>query len=52
MAIENEVFRKTLIDTGKLIPFGFEKKGSSFFYREAFMNGQFSAEIEVDEKEV
>ncbi len=50
MAIENEVFRKTLIDKDKLIPFGFEKKGNSFFYRETFMNGQFSAEIEVDEK--
>ena len=50
MAIENEVFRKSLIDTSKLIPFGFEKKGNSFFYREPFMNNQFTAEVEVDGK--
>ena len=50
MAIENEVFRKTAIDVNKLIPFGFTKEGNSFFYRKRFMNGQFTAILEVDEK--
>ena len=50
MLIEEEVFRKTLIDKTKLEPFGFTKTEEGYFYSENFMDGHFSARITVDDK--
>ncbi|MBQ7670367.1 MAG: MmcQ/YjbR family DNA-binding protein [Clostridia bacterium] len=47
MSIEKNIFQRKKIIFEKLVPFGFVKDGSVFRYSESFMNGDFSAEIEI-----
>lgn len=49
MQIEEDIFRKTLLDKEKLEPFGFAKTEKGYFYSEDFMDGHFSARITVDD---
>lgn len=47
MSIEKDIFERKKIKYEKLVPFGFVKDGEIYRYSEAFMNGDFSAEIEI-----
>lgn len=47
MSIEKDVFERKKLIPGKLLPFGFVKDGEVCRYSETFMNGDFSAEIEI-----
>lgn len=48
MKIEEEVFKRKKINSKKLVPFGFQKRGEKYYYTKEFMAGTFRAEIEID----
>ena len=49
MTIEQQVFRKKRFDTSLLENYGFVRRDSSFFLSGDFMDGDFTAEITVDD---
>ena len=49
MTIEQQVFRKKRFDTSLLEDYGFVRRDSSFFLTRDFMDGDFTAEITVDD---
>ena len=49
MTIEQQVFRKKRFDTSLLEDYGFVRRDSSFFLSGDFMDGDFTAEITVDD---
>ena len=49
MNIEEKVFKKEKLNKEKLIPYGFIKEGNTYKYSKKFMNGNFRADIYIDE---
>ncbi len=47
MNIENEIFKRTMIDFDKLISYGFNKEGNNYIYQKTFMNNSFKAVITI-----
>ncbi len=49
MSIEEEIFKRSSIDTDKLISYGFKKSSKCYEYETEFMSGEFKAVIKADE---
>ena len=52
MNIENDIFKRTVINTSKLINYGFKKEDNIYTYEKIFMNNHFKAIITVDENKI
>lgn len=48
--IEDEIFKYAIVDTVKLIKYGFMKKNNNFVYEKEFMNNQFKAIVTIGNK--
>ena len=48
MNIEQEIFKKSTVNTSNLIHYGFTKKNKEYFYTQQFHNEQFKAEILIN----
>lgn len=51
MNIENEVFKRRKLDKSRLIPYGFVEDNDNYKYNKTFLNGNFKAEITIDNEE-
>jgi predicted DNA-binding protein (MmcQ/YjbR family) len=47
MTIEDKIFKRTIIDFGRLEKFGFIKSDGKWIYSELFMNGDFKAVVNI-----
>lgn len=52
MSIEEKIFKRTIIDFGRLTKFGFIKSGDGWTYGELFMDGDFKAVVNITPKGV
>jgi len=50
MSIEEDIFKRAVIDFGKLKKYGFTKSGDKWNYTKLFMNGDFEAAVTIDDK--
>ena len=50
MTLEEKIFKRTIIDFGRLEKFGFIKSDGKWTYSEMFMNGDFKAMVNVSPK--
>jgi len=50
MSIEENIFKRAIIDFAKLKKYGFEKSGNKWNYTKLFMNGDFEAAVTIDDK--
>ncbi len=52
MNIENEVFKRTIVDFKKLVKYGFKEEKNNYIFEKQFLNNDFKAIITVDDKGV
>ena len=49
MTIEENIFKRHVLNREKLVPYGFERDGGCYFYKKAFKDVPFLAEIKIDD---
>ena len=50
MIIEDEIFKKTVVNYKKLLKYGFKKNNNNYIYECVFFNDDFKAIISIDDK--
>ena len=50
MSIEENIFKRKVLNTEKLIPFGFTKEGKTYVYSKKFMNDSFRADVIINQE--
>lgn len=45
--LENKIFARSHPDFGRLLEYGFKKKGNSYYYKASLLSGDFSAELTI-----
>ena len=48
--IENEIFKKTVVNFDNLEKYGFKKENNTYIYEKLFLNNEFKAIISIDDK--
>ena len=48
MTIEQNIFKRAMVDLTKLAGYGFEKSADKWIYRKIFMDGDFEAVVKID----
>lgn len=50
MSLENDIFKRSIVNYNKLKEYGFKKNNNKYIYEKQFLNNSFKAIITIDEK--